>query len=319
MATTPGIPLADLLNQRLPSAERAMNDPKAIAEAAAEFESLFVNEMLKVMRRTIPKNPDASMATEMFTGMLDGEVAKATSGAQSGLGIARLIQNEMMDSIGVPRDLTRLVLDGQWVRPVGGKMGRLEKGQEFGASREGIRPEDCGDGHCGVDLGRGVGTPVQAASIGIVTRIERDKGSKAGLWVELEHRNGQITSRYMHLESIESGLKVGDRVQTGQQIGEVGNTGTASHGAHLHFELFENTNDHGRKYLNPEDVFKFWGGPIRWANFKNEHADKISPQVEEGIDDAVGVRDSHRFNGPNKAFGLAYVERYKLEQSSGEQ
>lgn len=353
MKSTPGIPTAHLLDAKLPSAQKVLEDPKAIAKAAAEFESLFLNEMFKVMRRTIPKGADSSMASDMFTGMLDSEVAKVTAGNQSGLGIAKMIERQLMQAIGKPTNegdalgvkpgnhlshgvsqlrgmhrlasqkaspgLNPLLLDGDWVRPVQGEVGRLRSGQRFGDFRQGLRPEECGDGHCGIDLARVKGTPVQSTSSGVVTRIHRNMKSKAGLWVELSHRGGAITSRYMHLSQIEPGLKIGDRVTTGQKIGEVGNTGTSSHGNHLHFELFERTGDRKRKYLNPGEVFKSWGASNGVSPAQRNQSDTIFPQEKEKLDDVVGARDSHRSCRPNKSFGLAYVKRYKLDKTSGDE
>ena len=46
-------------------------------------------------------------------------------------------------------------------------------------------------------------------------------------------------------------IPVGTKVQEGQPIGTMGNTG-GSKGAHLHFEVMENQGD-GWKYINPAD------------------------------------------------------------------
>ena len=309
------------------------NDSTAITKAAAEFESLFLNEMLKVMRRTVPKGPDTSMATEMFTSMMDAEVAKLTAGSRNGLGIAKIIEEQLMSAAGVSEGLNSLLLDGDWIRPIAGNVGQLSAGQRFGALRTGERREDCGDGHCGVDLGRQIGAPVRSVSSGIVTRISENRDSKAGLWVELKHRQGKITTRYMHLNSIHKGLKIGARVQKGQLIGEVGNTGTASDGAHLHFELYENTQGGGREYIDAEPLLRLWGGSLSKTASQvvhssysdhsdhsdhSEHLEHNSPKEKRKYDDVLVVRKPIRTNNLNDILRLVQREHYKLVKASGE-
>ncbi|EEG77828.1 LysM peptidoglycan-binding domain-containing M23 family metallopeptidase [Dethiobacter alkaliphilus] len=68
-----------------------------------------------------------------------------------------------------------------------------------------------------------------------------------GMQVWIEHKDGVVT-RYCHLDSISSDVKVGQSVSQGQTIGKVGNTGTknsvvgenlsASGAPHLHFEIW---------------------------------------------------------------------------------
>ena len=50
--------------------------------AAAEFETLFMDLIVKGMRQTA-KPEDASNASEIYTGMLDSEYAKVMTGSQS--------------------------------------------------------------------------------------------------------------------------------------------------------------------------------------------------------------------------------------------
>ncbi|HRP08742.1 MAG TPA: M23 family metallopeptidase [Gemmatimonadales bacterium] len=87
--------------------------------------------------------------------------------------------------------------------------------------------------HEGIDYAANTGTPVRAASNGVVVRAGRAGGY--GNMVELRHRNG-ITTRYAHLNRIASGIVPGRSVMQGDQIGVVGMTGTAT-GPHLHYEF----------------------------------------------------------------------------------
>ncbi len=85
--------------------------------------------------------------------------------------------------------------------------------------------------HEGVDFIAPVGTPIVAAAGGIVVAAERR--SHYGNMVEIDHGNDFIT-RYAHASRML--VKVGDVVQRGVKIAEVGTTGRTT-GPHLHFEV----------------------------------------------------------------------------------
>lgn len=85
--------------------------------------------------------------------------------------------------------------------------------------------------HEGLDFAAPKGTPILAASGGIVTEARYVPGY--GKMVEISHGNGLVT-RYAHASSIS--VKPGELVTRGQQIARVGSTGRST-GAHLHFEV----------------------------------------------------------------------------------
>lgn len=85
--------------------------------------------------------------------------------------------------------------------------------------------------HEGMDFSAPVGTPILAASGGIVTEARYVTGY--GKLVEITHGDG-LTTRYAHASSIL--VSVGDVVEKGQLIARVGATGRTT-GAHLHFEV----------------------------------------------------------------------------------
>ena len=76
-----------------------------------------------------------------------------------------------------------------------------------------------------------VGKKVIATADGTV-RSSRYYGS-FGNYIEIDHGNGYITA-YGHLSN--RSVKVGDKVNRGQKIGEVGNTGRST-APHLHYEV----------------------------------------------------------------------------------
>lgn len=85
--------------------------------------------------------------------------------------------------------------------------------------------------HEGLDFMAEAGTPIYAAAGGIVAQAE--KTPDYGNIVKLDHGSG-LETRYAHASRLL--VKAGERVERGQVIAEVGNTGRST-GAHLHFEV----------------------------------------------------------------------------------
>jgi murein DD-endopeptidase MepM/ murein hydrolase activator NlpD len=116
--------------------------------------------------------------------------------------------------------------------------------------------------HEGIDFPAPTGTPVVAAASGIVARVDqsfldwdREQQDVAldealtlgytpaatldrirGRQVWIDHGRGVIT-RYAHLSAVEPSLSVGQKVEAGTLIGEVGSSGYPQGGPHLHFEV----------------------------------------------------------------------------------
>jgi len=85
--------------------------------------------------------------------------------------------------------------------------------------------------HEGLDFAAPRGTPIRAASGGVVTEARSISGY--GKMVEITHGNGLVT-RYAHASKLN--VAVGDIVEKGQLIANVGSTGRST-GPHLHFEV----------------------------------------------------------------------------------
>lgn len=90
--------------------------------------------------------------------------------------------------------------------------------------------------HTGQDIAAPMWTVIDVAAPGIVTRkwFEPNHG---GHMVSVGHADGWET-RYAHM-AVESTREIGERVDYGQSIGNVGSTGAAN-GPHLHFETLKN-------------------------------------------------------------------------------
>ncbi|MBK9374130.1 MAG: M23 family metallopeptidase [Holophagales bacterium] len=115
--------------------------------------------------------------------------------------------------------------------------------------------------HHAIDLGAPKGTPILAVSDGTIERLGRDR--RGGIVVYLRDGTGRFVYYYAHLRRYAPGLKVGDRVKRGQQIGEVGTTGR-TFGAHLHFAIFRDAdapNPWKGLVVNPYLVFSALIGP----------------------------------------------------------
>lgn len=81
---------------------------KGIKAASQQFESLFLQQVLKSMRATVPKSGlvDTS-TTEFYTDMLDAQLAQNMSGR--GLGFAEMIENSLRAKGGLPPDETDMI------------------------------------------------------------------------------------------------------------------------------------------------------------------------------------------------------------------
>lgn len=87
--------------------------------------------------------------------------------------------------------------------------------------------------HAGIDIANAIGTPILAASDGVV--IEAGPSAGYGMLVKLRHSDGTVTL-YGHINR--SLVSVGEQVMAGDQIAEMGNRGYST-GPHLHFEVLQ--------------------------------------------------------------------------------
>lgn len=85
--------------------------------------------------------------------------------------------------------------------------------------------------HTGLDFEADAGTPILAASGGVV--VAQELHPAYGQMVEIDHGNGLVT-RYAHASR--AWVRKGDLVRRGQKVAEVGSTGRST-GPHLHFEV----------------------------------------------------------------------------------
>ena len=99
--------------------------------------------------------------------------------------------------------------------------------------------------HEGLDFPGATGTAINATAGGIVTFAGQTPDY--GKLVKIEHGSG-LETRYGHSSKLL--VKVGDRVEKGQEIAEMGSTGRST-GPHLHYEIRLNGN-----VLDPRQYLK---------------------------------------------------------------
>ena len=94
------------------------------------------------------------------------------------------------------------------------------------------------DGHPGYDYPVPLGTEVYAAADGAVETANTNASDPAGIYIRVQHDSAGYQTQYLHLSQIL--VSQGTTVTRGQLIGYSGNTGPASTGPHLHFEVKKN-------------------------------------------------------------------------------
>jgi len=111
------------------------------------------------------------------------------------------------------------------------------------------------DPHHGVEIGKDFGTPVQSAADGVVIFAGSDQAAIYSPWtnfygnVIVIHHVDDLFTLYAHLSKID--VVVGDVVQMGEKIGELGQSGAAT-GSHLHFEVRRGEVQNYFSTVNPE-------------------------------------------------------------------
>lgn len=127
-----------------------------------------------------------------------------------------------------------------WIMPASGV---LTSG--YGARDTGIK--GASRFHRGIDIAAPLGTPILASDTGVVTFSGVQSGY--GNVVYIKHANGW-TTRYGH--NSKNLVRVGETVQRGQRIADMGSTGVSS-GSHLHFEMRDPTGN----AIDPKEVFSY--------------------------------------------------------------
>ena len=229
-------------------------EAQRLEKACAEFESLFINLVMKQMRKTVTKSGliDGGMGEEIFTGMLDEEIAKQMA-SRHGLGLRGALIEQLTGVRGSTLPQNIALKSYRRNNPV------RTAGQPFTLPVSGTISSPYGwrkdpftgkrTFHYGVDIASPAGSGIFAAGKGRVVFSGWKKGY--GNVVEIEHSDG-FTTLYAHNEK--NLVKEGEEVSHYQLIALVGDTGKST-GPHLHYAVKKNG-----EIVNPRKVTKLSEG-----------------------------------------------------------
>ena len=90
-----------LAGEKTELSESSITDSKGLDEACAEFESLFIYQLLKEMRESIPDDGyfGESTQSKTYTSMFDIEIARKISN-QRGIGLADFLRKQLAIRLG---------------------------------------------------------------------------------------------------------------------------------------------------------------------------------------------------------------------------
>lgn len=218
----------------------SLETKEQLKKVAKDFESVIINELLKVMRQSVPKEGlvNGGFGEEIFSSMLDNEYSKEIANRGT-LKISDIIEkqlnkyveegdndkiNQLTNLSNLNRNIGSVVkFQNSFENPVEGNIT-----SKFGMRRNPITNKY--QLHEGIDIGATEGTPVKSAMSGVVTF----SGESEGYGNLVIIKNGEKETRYAHLSKLN--VQKGDNVNSGDLIGEVGSTGNST-GPHLHFEI----------------------------------------------------------------------------------
>jgi murein DD-endopeptidase MepM/ murein hydrolase activator NlpD len=203
-----------------------------------------------------------------------------------------------------------LQLEAQLAFPVGGYNMRAVQ-SIFGADRDGGRRS-----HDGVDIFARRGTPVLAAAPGLAYRIGITNLGGKVVWVRDPLRNFRLY--YAHLDS--QHVRDGDRIEVGDTLGFVGNTGNArTTPPHLHFGIYRS----GEGPVDPVPFLDPPRGTLAELTADLEQLGTWARSVSEGIrlraspdDEAAILRELPRHTAVRVLGGSGDYFRVRLPDGS---
>jgi murein DD-endopeptidase MepM/ murein hydrolase activator NlpD len=229
------------------SAPHTDAERQKIADAALQFEAMFLLQMLKQMRQSMledeSEEPGLGAGTMFET--IDAELAQRLSGQRGGL--APMLMDAMANAADrattasapsrVNAVSTAPMAPSHTVAVAAGASESAASAGSTVTSSYGWRHDPftgAAKFHSGVDIRASYGQDVGAAAGGRVVFAGEQGGY--GQSVIVEHASG-LQTRYAHLSSIE--VENGQTLEPGHVVGRVGQSGRAT-GPHLHFEVLKN-------------------------------------------------------------------------------
>lgn len=155
--------------------------------------------------------------------------------------------------------------------------------------------------HQAIDLGwhNKQDEPILACADGVVSKIYTDETYGGGLTLSIKYDNG-YSSDFKHLSK--TLVKVGDNVKQMQKVAIMGNTGWASKGTHLHFNLYKDgkrvnplkhTYLYKKQEVHEEDKNKilYYEESVETNDYQSLYEEEVKKNklLEEKINDAINV------------------------------
>jgi murein DD-endopeptidase MepM/ murein hydrolase activator NlpD len=228
------------------AAARAARDDKAAAEAAAAAAKVTAEQQLAAQQTALTEA--AAQKAQLDQQLQDAQVALLQlQGARNAYQVwqAQKAAEEKAAREAEEQARAQAEEDDRLARAAAAAQSTTAEadsgaGQDTGGSGY-VRPavgrtSSCFGGrwgvtHYGVDIAAPIGTPIEAATSGVVQRAGPATGF--GLAVYIRGDDGAVTV-YGHVNRYF--VSAGERVDAGEQIAEVGNRGQST-GPHLHFEV----------------------------------------------------------------------------------
>jgi Rod binding domain-containing protein len=91
-------PTAEASRRRLSALDLRMDSRPNVDQLIEEFQGIFLNEMMKAMRSTVPESPlfeDQGMAQEMFQSFLDEEYVHSAGRQMGVLGLTEALKRQL--------------------------------------------------------------------------------------------------------------------------------------------------------------------------------------------------------------------------------
>ena len=190
-------------------------------KVAQELESVFIYELLKVMRNTVKISDKEQDAFCNYNTIIDMELSKVLS--ERGFGLKNYIL-EALNRDKIIRSYQKVEKESEkpYFKNITSGFG-MRKHPVFGINHF----------HKGIDIALPEGSDIKPVLDGKVIYSGFDKGY--GNNIVIEHKNG-LKTRYAH--NMVNLVNVGDVVDRDTIIGKVGKTGITT-GPHLHFEVIK--------------------------------------------------------------------------------
>lgn len=77
-----------------PEARKAANERQKKVEAIRGFEEMFLNEMMKSMRKTVPETEESSQGKSLWRERFDAEIARKIA-ESGGIGLSKMLEQRL--------------------------------------------------------------------------------------------------------------------------------------------------------------------------------------------------------------------------------